>query len=33
MIADELLRQADVFIDLIELQSGIGRAPSERHAQ
>ena len=32
MIADELLRQADVFIDLIELQSRIGRAPSERHA-
>ncbi len=32
MIADELRRQADVFIDLVELQSRIGGAPSERHA-
>ena len=30
MIADELRRQADVFIDLVELQSRIGRARSER---
>ncbi len=32
MIADELRRQADVFVDLVELQSRIGRAPSGRHA-
>jgi uncharacterized LabA/DUF88 family protein len=30
MTADELRRQADVFIDLAELQSRIGRDPSER---
>ena len=30
MIADELRRQADVFMDLAELQSRIGRGPSER---
>ena len=30
MIADELRRQADVFTDLAELQSKIGRDPSER---
>ena len=30
MIADELRRQADVFIDLVELRSRIGRDPSER---
>ena len=30
MIADELRRQADVFTDLIELKSKIGRDPSER---
>ena len=30
MIADELRRQADAFIDLAELQSRIGRDPSER---
>jgi uncharacterized LabA/DUF88 family protein len=30
MIADDLRRQADVFIDLAELQSRIGRDPSER---
>ncbi|MFT0858998.1 NYN domain-containing protein [Ancylobacter sp. G4_0304] len=30
MIADELRRQADTFIDLVELQSRIGRDPSER---
>jgi uncharacterized LabA/DUF88 family protein len=32
MIADELRRQADVFTDLIELKSKIGRDPSERPA-
>ena len=32
MIADELRRQADVFTDLIELKSKIGRDPSERQA-
>ncbi len=32
MIADDLRRQADVFIDLKELQSKIGRDPSERPA-
>ena len=30
MIADELRRQADVFTDLSELQSAIGRDPAER---
>jgi uncharacterized LabA/DUF88 family protein len=30
MIADELRRQADVFIDLTELRSGIGRNQSEQ---
>jgi uncharacterized LabA/DUF88 family protein len=30
MIADELRRQADVFTDLVELQSKLGREPSER---
>ncbi len=32
MIADELRRQADVFTDLIELKSKIGRDPIERPA-
>jgi len=32
MIADELRRQADVFSDLVELKSKIGRDPSERAA-
>jgi hypothetical protein len=32
MIADELRRQADVFSDLVELKSKIGRDPSERPA-
>ena len=32
MIADELRRQADVFTDLVELKSKIGRDPSERAA-
>lgn len=30
MVADELRRQADIFLDLTELQSKIGRDPSER---
>ena len=30
MVADELRRQADIFIDIVELQSKIGRDPSER---
>jgi uncharacterized LabA/DUF88 family protein len=30
MVADELRRQADVFTDIMELQSKIGRDPSER---
>jgi uncharacterized LabA/DUF88 family protein len=33
MIADALRRQADVFTDLIELQSRLGRDPSERGPQ
>jgi len=33
MIADELRRQADVFVDLMELQSKLGRDPSERPAR
>src|SRR5205809_2802858 len=32
MIADELRRQADVFADLLEFKSKIGRDPSERPA-
>jgi uncharacterized LabA/DUF88 family protein len=32
MIADELRRQTDVFTDLVELQSALGRDPSERPA-
>ncbi len=32
MIADELRRQADVFTDLVQLKSKIGRNPSERPA-
>jgi uncharacterized LabA/DUF88 family protein len=32
MVADELRRQADVFIDLVELRSKLGRDPSERPA-
>jgi uncharacterized LabA/DUF88 family protein len=32
MIADELRRQADVFTDLMELRSELGRDPSERPA-
>jgi hypothetical protein len=30
MVADELRRQADIFTDIITLQSKIGRDPSER---
>jgi uncharacterized LabA/DUF88 family protein len=30
MVADELRRQADVFIDLVTLQAKVGRDPSER---
>ncbi len=33
MIADELRRQADAFIDLVTLQSVIGRTPGERAAR
>jgi hypothetical protein len=33
MVADELRRQADVFLDIVELQSKIGRDPSERPAR
>src|SRR5205814_8344922 len=32
MVADELRRQADVFLDIAELQSQVGRHPSERRA-
>jgi uncharacterized LabA/DUF88 family protein len=32
MVADELRRQADVFVDLIDMQSRIGRDPAERSA-
>jgi uncharacterized LabA/DUF88 family protein len=32
MVANELRRQADVFTDLVELKSKIGRDPSERPA-
>jgi uncharacterized LabA/DUF88 family protein len=33
MVADELRRQADVFLDIVELQPKIGRDPSERAAR
>lgn len=33
MIADELRRQADVFIDLVDLQARIGRDPAERSSR
>jgi len=33
MVADELRRQADDFIDIIELQPFIGRNPAERPAR
>jgi hypothetical protein len=30
MVADELRRQCDQFVDIVELQSKVGRDPSER---
>jgi hypothetical protein len=33
MVADELRRQADVFVDIVELQGKIGRDPAERAAR
>ena len=33
MVADELRRQADIFLDIVELQPKIGRDPSERAAR
>ena len=33
MVADELRRQADIFLDIVELQGKIGRDPSERPAR
>src|ERR1700732_5170940 len=33
MVADELRRQADVFLDILELQNKIGRDPGERPAR
>jgi uncharacterized LabA/DUF88 family protein len=33
MVADELRRQADQFVDIVELQNKIGRDPSERPAR
>jgi uncharacterized LabA/DUF88 family protein len=33
MIADDLRRQADLFVDLVSLQNRIGRDPSERMAR
>jgi uncharacterized LabA/DUF88 family protein len=33
MVADELRRQADIFLDIVELQSRIGRDPAERAAR
>ena len=33
MIADELRRQADTFIDLVTLQADLGRAPGERSSR
>ena len=33
MIADELRRQADVFIDLVDLQSRVGSDPAERSSR
>jgi hypothetical protein len=33
MVADELRRQADQFVDIIELQNKIGRDPAERPAR
>src|SRR5262245_18256928 len=33
MVADELRRQADQFVDIVELQPKIGRDPAERAAR
>ena len=33
MVADELRRQADIFLDIMELQPKIGRDPAERAAR
>jgi hypothetical protein len=33
MVADELRRQADQFVDILELQNKIGRDPGERSAR
>jgi uncharacterized LabA/DUF88 family protein len=33
MVADELRRQADIFVDIVELQAKIGRDPAERAAR
>jgi uncharacterized LabA/DUF88 family protein len=33
MVADELRRQADIFLDIVDLQSKIGRDPGERVAR
>src|SRR4029079_7114319 len=33
MVADELRRQCDIFLDIIELQARIGRDPAERAAR
>jgi uncharacterized LabA/DUF88 family protein len=30
MVADELRRQTDIFTDLVELRTKVGRDPSER---
>jgi pyruvate kinase len=30
MVADDLRRQADIFVDLAELKLRVGRVPSER---
>ncbi len=33
MVADELRRQADIFLDIVDLQTKIGRDPTERPAR
>ena len=33
MVADELRRQADIFLDIVELQPKIGSDPAERAAR
>jgi hypothetical protein len=32
-VADELRREADIFVDIVELQPKIGRDPAERAAR